>query len=78
MHTRKKVSLPKEFTSISMIQAKELLAKRNEVYLATISIKEGEVDGELDIIPVVAEYKDVFESLKKIHHQQREMLPPLR
>lgn len=49
---------------ISMIQAEELLAKGNEAYLATITMEGGEVDAELDTIPVVAEYKDVFESLK--------------
>lgn len=49
-----------------MIQTEELLAKRNEVYLARISMGRSEVYIELDIIPVVAEYRDVFKPLKRV------------
>lgn len=53
-----------------MIQVEELVAKRNEVYLATISMGGGEVDAKLDIIPVAVEYNDILKLLKRI--------PPMR
>ena len=46
---------------ISMMQAEELLEKGSEAYLATINIKGSDKEADLDTIPVVAEYTDVFE-----------------
>ncbi|XP_010518599.2 PREDICTED: uncharacterized protein LOC104793873 [Camelina sativa] len=49
---------------ISMMQAEELIEKGNDAFLATISVVEEEMELGVDNIPIVAEYADVFESLK--------------
>ncbi|XP_048623629.1 uncharacterized protein LOC125592481 [Brassica napus] len=50
---------------ISMMQAEELLEKGSEAYLATINIRGSDKEADLDTIPVVAEYTDVFEPLTR-------------
>ena len=46
-----------------MMQAEELLEKGSEAYLATINIQGSDKEADLDTIPVVDEYTDVFEPL---------------
>uniref|UniRef100_A0A1J3GIM6 RNA-directed DNA polymerase n=1 Tax=Noccaea caerulescens TaxID=107243 RepID=A0A1J3GIM6_NOCCA len=49
---------------ISMLHAEKLLEKGNEAYLATISVVGEKAEKDLDAIPVISEYKDVFEPLR--------------
>ncbi|XP_010468593.1 PREDICTED: uncharacterized protein LOC104748688 [Camelina sativa] len=49
---------------ISMMKAEELIEKGSEAFLATISVVGEEMELGVDNIPIVAEYADVFESLK--------------
>ncbi|XP_010480941.1 PREDICTED: uncharacterized protein LOC104759750 [Camelina sativa] len=52
------------FSIISMMQPEELIEKGNDAFLATISVVGEEMELGVDNIPIVAEYADVFESLK--------------
>lgn len=52
------------FSIISMMQVEEPIEKGNDAFLATISVVGEDMDIGVSDIPIMAEYTDVFESLK--------------